>query len=326
MHALVIGGTGFVGSHTVAAFAAAGYDVTVFGREEWDHPLTDREAIEFYVGDRTQPGDLREAGSDADVVIDCAAFHPEDVRTATDIFADVDAYVYVSSGAAYGEEVVPKREADTALCPCTPDQATDDGAESYGPRKAQGDRAVFEAAADGVNALSVRPSNVYGPRDHSGYVDYWVETVASSDRVLLPGDGSCLWHQAYVEDVASAIRLVAESGTPGEAYNVGDRTVKTLQEFVEGVANALGTEIEVVHAGKRELATVDLEPEEFPLYRDYPHVLCTDKIASLGWESTPFEAAIERTVSESLESDRDGGESGPAREDVEAVLSILDTI
>jgi nucleoside-diphosphate-sugar epimerase len=326
MDALVIGGTGFVGSHTVAAFEAAGYDVTVFGRQEWAHPLQDRAAIEYYIGDRTQPGDLREAGDDADIVIDCAAFHPADVRTATDVFADVDAYVYVSSGAAYGEEVVPKREADTDLCPCTADQATADTAESYGPRKAEGDRAVFEAAADGVNALSVRPSNVYGPRDHSGYVDYWVETVASSDRVLLPGDGTCLWHQAYVEDVATAVRLVAESGTHGEAYNVGDRTVNTLQEFVEGVASALSTQVEIVHAGPRELATAGIEPDDFPLYRDYPHVLSTDKIAGLGWESTPFETAIGRTVSESLESDRDGSETGPDHEDVEAVLSILDTL
>ena len=326
--ALVIGGTRFIGRHAVEALLDAGYDVTTFNRGSHDDPFADDERVGWVEGDRTSDSAL-EAAADAvapDVVIDVVAYYPRDVRAATTVFADVDAYVYVSSGGAYGEEVVPKREDETALHPCTAEQATDDGMATYGPRKAEGDRAVFEAAAEGVNAMSVRPCIVYGPYDYPERFDSWLDRVANHDRVLVPGDGQHLWHRVYVEDVASAFLVVAEEGTPGEAYNVADRRLLTLGETVERAAAAMDREVEVVTAGPRELAAAGLEPTDFPLYRDYPHVMSTAKLAGLGWESTPVEVALERTVEEHLETDRDGAEHGPDREAEARVLGVLDTL
>ncbi len=60
---------------------------------------------------------------DPDAVFDCVAYKPAEVASAVDVFADVDAYVYISSGAAYGSEVIPKREGETPLCDCTDEQA-----------------------------------------------------------------------------------------------------------------------------------------------------------------------------------------------------------
>ncbi|MFB6082924.1 MAG: NAD-dependent epimerase/dehydratase family protein [Halorientalis sp.] len=325
--ALVIGGTRFVGRHTVAELRDHGYDVTIFNRGEHDDPFADT-GVDHVEGDRTDDGDLADAAHavDPDLVIDCVAYHPRDVRAATRIFDDVEGYVYVSSGAAYGEEVIPKREGETALHDCTEEQATDDSTNSYGPRKAEGDRAVFAAAEEGVPARSVRPCNVYGPHDYTGRVDYWIERVASHDRVLVPGDGTNVWHRAYVADVAAAIRTVAEEGEPGEAYNVGDRRATTLDELIEGIATALDESVEIVHAGPRELAAGEIEPGAFPLYRDYPHLLSTAKLAGLGWESTPPDEALAATVEDYVESDRDGSEHGPDREREERVLGVLDTL
>ncbi|WP_335999784.1 NAD-dependent epimerase/dehydratase family protein [Halorientalis halophila] len=325
--ALVVGGTRFVGRHTVTELRDHGYDVTIFNRGDHENPFADTD-VEHVQGDRTDDGDLAAAARavDPDLVIDCVAYHPREVRTATRIFDDAAAYVYVSSGAAYGEEAIPKREGETALCECTDEQATDDSTASYGPRKAEGDRAVFDAAAEGCNAMSVRPCNIYGPHDYTGRVDYWIERVSEHDRVLVPGDGTNVWHRVYVEDVARALRIVAEDGEPGEAYNVGDRRATTLDELVEGVATVLGESVEIVHAGPRELATGEIDPGEFPLYRDYPHLVSTAKLAGLGWDSTPHEAALAATVDQYLESDRDGSEYGPARADEERVLGVLDTL
>jgi len=100
----------------------------------------------------------------SDVVVDFVAFYPVDVRTATEIFVDVNAYVYVSSTAAYQQtKSLQIAEDRTPLHDCSPDQATDDSGETYGPRKAEGDRVVFDAARQGVNAMSVRPTAMYGP-------------------------------------------------------------------------------------------------------------------------------------------------------------------
>ncbi|MDQ2050492.1 NAD-dependent epimerase/dehydratase family protein [Natronolimnohabitans sp. A-GB9] len=325
--ALVIGGTRFIGRHLVDELLESGYDVTLLNRGTHDNPFADDDRVAHVEGDRTNDSALEAAATtiDPDAVFDCVAYQPKDVRAATRVFADCEAYVYVSSGAAYGREEIPKREGETPLEPCTADQATDDSRETYGNRKAEGDRAVFAAAEDGVAAMSVRPPIVYGPHDYTERLGWWIDRVNRFDRVLVPGDGTNVRHRAYVEDVASALRIVAERGEAGEAYNVGDRRLVTLEELVTVVADAVGTTVDVVTAGPRELEAGGIELDDYPLYREYPHILSTDKLAALGWESTPPDEAMERTVEDHLESDRDGDDNGPSREAEERVLGILET-
>jgi len=327
-HAMIVGGTRFIGRHTVTELLDNDYGVTVFNRGNHENPFDDREAVAHVAGDRTNPDALERAARevDPDVVIDCVAYHPDEVRHATEVFADCEAYVVISSGAAYGDEAIPKREDGTALHDCTEAEATDDSMASYGPRKAEIDRIVAAAAEGGVNAMSVRPPVVYGPHDYTERFDYWIDRVHNHDRVIVPGDGDCLWHLAFAPDVASALRAVAEEGTPGETYNTGDRRLPVLAEWVELIADALDTGIEIVTANERELAAAALAPDDFPLYRPYPHVLSTAKLADLGWEATPIGTALERTVEEHRESERTGRENGPDREAEERVLSVLDTL
>jgi nucleoside-diphosphate-sugar epimerase len=241
------------------------------------------------------------------------ALHPGDVRTATDVFTDADAYVYVSTGAVYADSRIPIRE-DAELRDWSTDAEDDDPHETYGPRKAEGDRAAFAAADEGVAAMAVRPMQVYGPHDYTERFDYWVHRVDRFDRILVPGDGGSLLHRSYVEDVAAGLRIVAESGTPGEAYNVADRTLMTLGDSVELIADALDTDVEVVTASERELSAHDLAPSEFPQYTPDPMVVETGKLADLGWGSTPRADAVAAHVENYLDSDRDGIARGPDRE------------
>ncbi|QFU81570.1 NAD-dependent epimerase/dehydratase family protein [Natronorubrum aibiense] len=326
--ALVIGGTRFIGRHLVDDLLEHGYDVTIFNRGTHDNPFETDDRVSHVAGDRTNDSALEAAAMtvDPDAVFDCVAYHPKDVRAATRIFADCEAYVYVSSGAAYGREEIPKREGETPLESCTAEQATDDSSDTYGNRKAEGDRAVAAAAEQGINAMSVRPPIVYGPHDYTERLDWWIDRVNRFDRVLVPGDGTNVRHRVYVEDVASALRIVAERGEAGEAYNVGDRRLTTLEEMVDLIAAQLDTDVKVVHAGPHELAAGEIELEDFRLYRSYPHVLSTAKLAALGWESTPLEEAMGRAVDDHLESDRDGSEYGPERDAEERVLGILETL
>ncbi|SER21843.1 NAD-dependent epimerase/dehydratase family protein [Natrinema salaciae] len=326
--ALVIGGTRFIGRHLVEDLLEHDYRVTLLTRGTRENPFVDDDRVAHIEGDRTNDAVLESAAStvDPDAVFDCVAYHPADVRTATDVFADCEAYVYVSSGAAYGREEIPKREGETPLHPCTAEQSTDDSVETYGNRKAECDRAVFAAAESGVRAMAVRPPIVYGPHDYTERLDWWIDRLHRFDRIVVPGDGTNLRHRVYVEDVASALRVVAERGAAGEAYNVGDRRLVTLEEMIELIADSLDTAVETVHAGPRELAAGDIELDDYPLYRTYPHVLSTAKLAALGWESTPLEAAMDRSVESHLESDRDGDENGPDRVAEERVLGILETL
>lgn len=325
--ALVIGGTRFIGRHLVSDLLENDCDVAMMNRGNHENPF-DADRVTHVQGDRTERTDLRAAklSIDPDIVIDCVAYHPSDVETATEVFADVEAYVYVSSGSSYADEEIPKREGETRLRSCTPPQADSDDDETYGNRKAAGDRAVFDAARRGVNAMAVRPTVVYGPHDYTERLDYWIDRVHSYDRVVVPGDGGSLWQLAYVEDVARALRIVAERGEPGEAYNVGDRRALTLAETVEMIAEVAETSCEVVPACADALAAGELTPDEFVLYRAYPHLLDTCKLARLGWESTPVREALERSIADYRDSDRDGSEWDPGREREERVLGVKDTL
>jgi Nucleoside-diphosphate-sugar epimerases len=323
--ALVIGGTRFIGRHLVTELLDGGYEVTLLNRGNHDNPFADHPGVEQFRGDRTSGATLDEASETVEpsLVVDCVAYYPGEVRMATRAFSNVDAYVYISSGSAYGPDHIPKREGETALEPCSDEQAVDDSHATYGPRKAEGDRAVFEAAEAGVRAMSVRPTIVYGQHDYTGRFNYWVDRVRERERVLVPGDGTNIHHLVAVENVARAIRTVAEEGTAGEAYNVGDHEVLTLGGVVDSIADALDTDIDLVTAGERELRRGSdgaLSPTDFPLYNPTPHILSTEKLRALGWEPLSPDAAIERAVA---------WEEGPERRpgpDPAVTRRVLDSV
>lgn len=327
MDVLVIGGTRFIGRHVVDEFLAIGASVTVFNRGKHANPFAEVDEVSHHAGDRTIEGELRSvARENPDIVIDCVAYHPKDVRVATDIFSDVDAYIYISSGAAYRDNAVPKRADETELESCSTEQAIDESSESYGPRKAEGDRAVRAAAESGIRAMSIRPPIVYGPYDYTERLAYWVNRVQSFDQIIVPGDGMPLRHMVYVEDVAAAIRCIAAEGNAGDVYNVGDDHIPPLAEWIELLADTCDTEIEPIYASRRELEMVDLSPNDFPLYRSYPHILDTSKLRSLGWRSTPHEKALSQTVEEHQNANRDGADLGIDRGAEEHLIDILGTV
>ena len=326
--ALVIGGTRFIGRHLVEELLATDYAVTLFNRGNHENPFEEDDRVDHVPGDRTDEAAVEHVAEtvDPDYVFDVVAYHPRDVAHATRVFEDVDGYVFVSSGAAYAAEVIPKREDETPIRACTPDQAVDDSGDTYGNRKAEGDREIQRAADRGVRAMSVRPPIVYGPHDYTERLDYWLDRVATQDRIVVPGDGTNVWQRAYVEDIARGMRIVAEHGAAGEWYNVADRNAVTIDRMVEVIAAAMDETVEVVHASDRELSIAGLESTDFPLYRRHPHLLSTAKLAALGWDSTPVSAAMERTAAEHLDSDRDGRQNGPARADEEQLLDVLETV
>lgn len=112
--------------------------------------------------------------------------------------------------------------------------------------------------------------------------------------------------------------------TRGKSGNpFADRDGVTHFEGNRNDREALDTEVELVHASEREVAKHDVSPLDFPLYVPTLHLVSTEKLASLGWESTPLSEAVAKTVEEHLESDRTGEETGPDRGTEEAIIADL---
>lgn len=329
---LTIGGARFIGRHTVEALLSDGYGVTLFSRGRTPIPF-DEDEVDHLTGDRTDRKAVEYAYRtvDPEIVIDFAAYHPEDVRTATEVFANVDTYVYISSTAAYDRSgvtprvnAIPKVEGRTPLESCTPEQAVGETYATYGPRKAEGDRTVFEAARNGVNAISIRPAAVFGPYDPTQRQDYWIDRVHRFNRIIVPGDNSRMpMSLCFVEDAARAVKLVAEIGEFGEAYNLAARDHLTFDDLLALFAEALDTRVELHHATQRELSGFGVSEEDFAYCETYPYLVSSEKLARLGWESTAFPEAILPTVEEHLESDRDGNDYDIGRKNEEEVLDVL---
>ena len=118
-------------------------------------------------------------------------------------------------------------------------------------------------------------------------------------------------------------RTTGSSGSPS-TYNVAAREHLTYDRFLGLIATSLGTTVELVHATERELEPFGLAETDFSLSEALPYVVSTEKLAGLGYDSTPFPEAVEDAVSESIESDRVGAHRGPDRETEEAVLAALE--
>ncbi len=323
---LTIGGSRFIGRHTVEALLEAGHQVTLFNRGNRPDPFDDHDRTAHVTGDRQDTAALADAARsvDPDIVVDCVAYAPDEVEAAVEVFADVDAYVFVSSVAAYVDDPIVKYEGETPLEPCTPEQATDDSWATYGPRKAECDRVIADAGDEGIAATSVRPSMVYGPYDYTPNMAYWIGRIATQDRIIVPGDGAYVPHRTYVENVATAILTVAEHGEPGAAYNVADRQPQSLGQTVESIRAALDTGCEFVYAGPRELAKEDLSVEDFPYYRQRPpFVLSTEKLRALGWDPIDVSEAIARTVEHVTPTDGVPDGVGPSVEAEQRLAAVL---
>lgn len=225
MRVLILGGTGGIGPHFVAAALANGHDVTVFNRGTNVSELPDE--VETLIGDRN--GDLSAiAGRDWDAVLDMATFGPLWVRTLGEALGDrVGHYTFISSINVYG---LPAGETPTTEKAEVPEyrgsrdpysrEAAGPPSEpyEYGALKGLCEREA-EAQFPG-RTLILRPGYMTGPRDVHQALTYWTLRMEQGDgEVMAAGEPSQVVQFIDVRDVAEwGIRLVEQGST--NTYNV----------------------------------------------------------------------------------------------------------
>lgn len=112
-NALVIGGTGFLGTAIVRELHAAGWQATCLGRGRQANSFDD---VPLLIADRSQPGELARVTRDYnfDLVVDCAAFKETDAIYAIDAFhGRTGLYVFISTDFVYApapDALYPLRE------------------------------------------------------------------------------------------------------------------------------------------------------------------------------------------------------------------------
>jgi len=257
MRILVLGGTQFLGRHTVERALACGHDVTLFNRGQTRPELFPE--VERLYGDRD--GDLAAlAGRSFDAVVDTSGYVPRVVAETIDALGDVGHYLFVSSISVYADLSAPPT-VDSPVAEL--DEPTEDWrAGHYGELKADCEDVVRARFPD---AFVPRPGLIVGPWDPTGRFTYWPERVAEGGAVLAPAPADADAQVIDARDLAAWIVDAAERRLAGTFNAVGP--IVTRRTLLETCIAEAGSDAELVWVDPAFLAEQGIEPwQELPLW------------------------------------------------------------
>lgn len=283
MSVLVLGGAGYIGSHTVDRLVEAGKDVVVVDSLVTGHLAAVRKEAKFYQGDLADKDFMRKVfteNPDIDAVIHFAAFSlvAESMKDPLKYFDnntagmvkllevmnefDIKYIVFSSTAATYGiPEKMPIYEDDPQL-PINP----------YGESKLMMEKIMRWAdEAYGIKFVALRYFNVAGAKpDGSIGEDHHPEThllpivlqVAMDEREKLQifgddyntPDGTNVRDYVHPFDLADAHILAVDylrNGNESSAFNLGSSTGFSNLEIVKAAREVTGKEIPAEIAARR---------------------------------------------------------------------------
>ena len=258
---LITGGAGFIGANLAHTLVARGETVRILddfstGRPENLRGIEDR--IEILRGDIRDPGMMSRAVDGVEVILHQAALNSnprsiqEPVQT-NDVnvggtltllqaarAAGTRRVVYASSSSVYGEVAgLPKTE-DMPTAPKAPYGVSKLAAELY--------CRVFTQVY-GIETVSLRYFNVYGPRQHpdseyAAVIPRFLRRMLAGKRPVIFGDGEQSRDFTPVDNVVAANLLAAHSREGiGEVMNIAGGTSSTLNQLVAWLNEVLGTDL-----------------------------------------------------------------------------------
>jgi UDP-glucose 4-epimerase len=265
MRILVLGGSGFLGSHIVDKFLAERHDVCVYDL----YPERFRRSpkgIKFYTGDFGNVGALDELISTGfDAVIHCVSTTtPKSSNESPefDIQSNVIGTLYLldicvkhkvgklvflsSGGTVYGDigtlDMVDEEHAVRPMC-------------SYGVSKLTIEHYldVYKHLRD-LNYVALRLSNPFGERQSPlralGALTVFLHKTLKGQNVEVWGDGSVTRDFIYVGDVANAVYLATANPVSG-VFNVGTGTGLSLRDILVHISQVVGIEPSVTWLASR---------------------------------------------------------------------------
>jgi len=264
MRAVVLGATGFIGSHLVDALLAEGYEVHGLARRlpglisatAQAHPACRLEALDMADADG-----LMRVCTDADLVVHLASGSLPQSSNA-DPLADVGVnllgglhvleaarragvgrlVVVSSGGTVYGvPQEVPIRESHPTDPTC-----------SYGITKLALEKYVaLYRQLHGLDGLVLRVANPYGERQRlnasQGVVPVFFGRALRGEPLEIWGDGSTERDFLHVSDVVAALQAAARYQGPERLFNIGSGQGLSLLELVRLLEQELDRPLAVTH-------------------------------------------------------------------------------
>ncbi len=283
MSVLVLGGAGYIGSHTVYELIDKGYDVVIGDNLETGHRCAIHEKAKFYRGDIRNKYfcDAIFKREKIDCVIHFAANslvgesmtnplkYYDNNLCGTKILLEsmiehgIDKIVFSSTAATYGEpEKLPILESDRT-----------EPTNTYGETKLAMEKMFkWTAQAHDIRYVSLRYFNACGAHESATIgEDHATETHliplilqvpnGKRDAINIYGDdyntkdGTCVRDYIHVTDLAKAHILAMEylmNGNQSDVFNLGNGVGFTVKEVIEAARRVTGHEIKAVTTPRRE--------------------------------------------------------------------------
>ncbi|MEK7324009.1 MAG: NAD-dependent epimerase/dehydratase family protein [Chloroflexota bacterium] len=264
MKLLILGGTVFLGRHTVEVALARGHEVTLFNRGQRDPELF--PDVEKLLGDRN--GDLSALRwRKWDAVVDTCGYVPRIVRASAELLAQaVERYVFISSISVYHElDKAPGLDEDSPVGKLEDETVEEITGETYGPLKALCEQAAEQALPG--RALNIRPGLIVGPHDPTDRFTYWPVRVAQGGGVLAP-DGPN-WHTQVIDvrDLAEWTIRMVEAKTTGVFNATGPDYPLTFGKVLDECKAVSGSDARFVWVDGKFLLDAGVQPwSELPLW------------------------------------------------------------
>ena len=268
---LVTGGAGFIGSHIVDRLLDEGFKVRVLdnlstGEIKNLAQHQNKKSFQFIEGDIRNFDLVKRAVEGVDAVFHEAALvsvtrsvenpllsnEVNITGTVNLLKACVDAhikrFIYASSCAVYGDtETLPNHE-NLAPKPLSPYAVEKLAAEKYAK--------VFHNVY-GIETVSLRYFNVYGPRQkhgpYSGVISIFINRLLENKPPIICGDGEQTRDFINVKDVVEANMLaLSKRKAVGEVFNISTGEATTINKLTETIQKIMDkTSLKPVHAEPR---------------------------------------------------------------------------
>jgi len=292
---LITGGAGFIGSSLAQALVPMGAKVTIldallpqYGGNKFNFKGIEDD-VQFIEGDIRDSELVRETVKGKDIVYHLAAqvsYLDSKAEPLLDVeinakghlnvleavkdFSPEARVLFASSRLVYGKiQEVPVKESH----PTEP-------LSLYGIHKLLGEKYFsYYAREFGLNAISVRIPNPYGPRQqmkHAKYsiVGWFVRQAMEGNEIQIFGDGEQERDYLYIDDIVEAFLQLTQKGEPGEVYNIGTHERVKFGEMVDAVLEAAGS-------GSKKYVPW---PEDYEKNETGDYIADTTKIeAATGW-------------------------------------------
>jgi UDP-glucose 4-epimerase len=122
-------------------------------------------------------------------------------------------------------------------------------------------RALYTTS--GLQYVALRYFNIYGPRlDMTGvYTEVlvrWLDAIEANTPPLIFGDGAQAMDFVYVDDVARANLMAAQSDVTDEVFNIGSGIQTSLRELCDLLLTITGSKLQPEYRAQRSIAHVQV--------------------------------------------------------------------